>query len=70
MENKDLEKIKKWLPKGYGKRVQEMTGKSLVVIYNVDSGKAKNESIYNALLKLALENKAEVERRKSLLSTL
>ena len=57
MENKDLEKIKKWLPKGYGKRVQEMTGKSLVVIYN-------------ALLKLALENKAEVERRKSLLSTL
>ena len=64
MENKDLEKIKKWLPKGYGKRVQEMTGKSLVVIYNVVSGKAKNES------KLALENKAEVERRKSLLSTL
>ena len=57
MENKDLEKIKKWLPKGYGKRVQEMTGKSLVVIYN-------------ALLKLALENKAEIERRKSLLSTL
>ena len=70
MENKDLEKIKKWLPKGYGKRVQEMTGKSLVVIYNVVSGKAKNESIYKALLKLALENKAEVERRKSLLSTL
>ena len=70
MENKDLEKIKKWLPKGYGKRVQEMTGKSLVVIYNVVSGKAKNESIYNALLKLALENKAEVERSKSLLSTL
>ena len=70
MENKDLEKIKKWLPKGYGKRVQEMTGKSLVVIYKVVSGKAKNESIYNALLKLALENKAEIERRKSLLSTL
>ena len=45
MENKDLEKIKKWLPKGYGKRVQEMTGKSLVVIYNVVSGKAKNLSL-------------------------
>lgn len=70
MSNKDLERIKKWLPKGYGKRVQTMTGKSLAVIYNVVGGNAKNELVYNALLKLALENKAEIEKREKLLSTL
>ncbi len=70
MENKDLEKIKKWLPRGYGKKVQELTGKSLSVIYSVVSGTTENEMVYNALLNLAIENKAKMENREKLLSTL
>lgn len=70
MKNEDIKKIKKWLPRGYGKVVQEKTGFSLAFIYQVVSGSTENDEVYNALLEVALENKKKIEERTKLISTL
>lgn len=67
---KEIEKIKKWLPRGYGKVIRERTGKSVAFIYQVVCGGSYNDDVYKALLDLALENKREIEEREKLLSTL
>lgn len=68
--NKDLEKIKKWLPRGYGRIIQAETGMSLIYIYEVVAGKCHNNVIIDALLRLALRNKEESERQEKMLSQL
>lgn len=70
MKNPDVEKIKKWLPRGYGKQIAEKTGRSLPFIYQVVSGGTYNDEVYKALLDLALLNKKEIEKREKLISTL
>lgn len=70
MKKKSMDKVKKWLPRGYGKLIREKTGKSLAVIYAVVCGSSENEEVYNALVDLALENKKKIEEREKLVSTL
>ena len=70
MKNEEIEKIKKWLPRGYAKIVQGRTGKSIPFIYQVVSGYTYNDDVYKALLDLALENKKKLEERQKLISTL
>lgn len=70
MKNEDIEKIKKWLPRGYGKVIQVQTGKSLTFIYQVVGGVAYNDDVYKALINLALVNKKEIEERQKLILTL
>lgn len=70
MKNEDIEKIKKWLPRGYAKTIRERTGKSVAFIYQVVSGGTNNDEVCKALLDLALENKKEIEARQKLISTL
>lgn len=70
MKNPGVEKIKQWLPRGYGKKIAEKTGKSLPFIYQVVCGTTYNDEVYKALLDLALENKKEIEDRQKLISTL
>lgn len=69
MKKESIEKIKKWLPRGYGKKIAETTGKSVPFIYQIMSGRTHNDDVYNALLELALENKKEIEKREKLIST-
>lgn len=70
MKNEEIEKIKKWLPRGYAKIIQEKTGKSLPFIYQVVCGGTNNDKVYNALIELAIENKKKIEERRKLISTL
>lgn len=70
MKNEEIEKIKKWLPRGYAKIIRERTGKSIPFIYQVVCGGTNNKEVYDALLTLALENKKELEERQKLISTL
>ena len=70
MKKKSMDKVKKWLPRGYGKLIREKTGKSLAVIYAVVCGSSENEEVYNSLVDLALENKKKIEEREKLVSTL
>lgn len=48
MKNEDLEKIKKWLPRGYAKRINLETGISFVTIYATMNGKSKNKAVLDA----------------------
>ena len=68
--NEELQKIRKWLPRGYAKIIQEKTGKNIASIYQVGCGRTCNDEIYRALLDLAIENKKEIEERQKLISTL
>lgn len=70
MKNEEIEKIKRWLPRGYAKIIRERTGKSLPIIYRVMCGGTYNDEVYRALLDLAIENKKEIEERQKLISTL
>lgn len=70
MKNEEIEKIKKWLPRGYGKIIAGKTGKSLPFIYQVVCGGTNNDEVYKALIDLALENKKKLEERQKLISTL
>lgn len=70
MKNEEIEKIKKWLPRGYGKIIRKQTGKSLPFIYQVVCGGTNSDEVYKALLDLALANKKEIEERQKLISTL
>ncbi len=70
MKNEEMKKIRKWLPRGFAKIIQQKTGKSLALIYQVANGLTRSEHVYNALLELALENKEKIEAREKLISTL
>ncbi len=70
MKDEEIEKIKRWLPRGYAKIIRERTGKSLPFIYQVVCGGTNNDEVYRALLDLAVENKKEIEERQKLISTL
>ncbi|MFR5684720.1 MAG: hypothetical protein ACLUD1_11915 [Clostridia bacterium] len=65
-----MEKIKKWLPRGYAKIIRDKTGRSISYIYQVVSGTTSNNEVYNALLELAVQKKAEIEKRRKLIDTL
>lgn len=70
MKNEDLEKIKKWLPRGYAKRIYLETGISFVTIYATMNGKSKNKAVLDAAVAIAKEEKERVENMQNEVSTL
>lgn len=70
MNKKELKKIKDLLPEGYGPRLQEITGKSLVTIYNTLNGRTRNDAVIDAAIALAEENKKAREAKKEWLASL
>jgi hypothetical protein len=63
MTNTELEKLRKKLPRGYGKKIAAITNETRGVVYRVLTGEFNNDSIIDAALKLALE-KAEMDKKK------
>ena len=59
--NEELQKIRKWLPRGYAKIIQEKTGKNIASIYQVVCGRTCNDEIYRALLDLPLKIKKKLK---------
>ena len=70
MKNEDLEKIKKWLPRGYAKRINLETGISFVAIYATMNGNSKNKAVLDAAVAIAKEEKERVENMQDEVSTL
>ena len=70
MKNEDLEKIKKWLPRGYAKRINLETGISFVTIYATMNGKSKNKAVLDAAVAIVMEEKERVENMQDEVSTL
>ncbi len=58
----DLEKIKKYLPKGYCKKIATDLGVTPMTVSNALSGKSKRYDIIEKALKIAEENIA-VEKK-------
>ena len=69
MKNEDLEKIKKWLPRGYAKRINLETGISFVTIYATMNGKSKNKAVLDAAVAIAKEEKERVENMQDEVSS-
>ena len=70
MKNEDLEKIKKWLPRGDAKRIYLETGINFVTIYATMNGKSKNKAVLDAAVAIAKEEKERVENMQNEVSTL
>lgn len=64
MKKEDLDKLRKWLPRGYAQMIAKCTNVSRVTVYNVSSGRFKNDVVMDALITLALENKKKEEEQK------
>ena len=52
----DYSKLRSNLPRGYGNKLAEMTGKSKSAIYQALTGKLNSMIIINAAVKLAKQN--------------
>lgn len=70
MKKEDLDKIKKWLPRGYAKNIAEELDVSTVTVYSVVGGKQNNERVIDALISLAIKNKEKQDAMTSKISTL
>lgn len=70
MNKEELQKIKKWLPRGYAKRISLETGISFVTIYDTINGKARNQTVLDAAIAIAKEEKERVENIQNEVSTL
>jgi len=53
IEKKELQKIKKQLPRGYSKLASEKTGKSRAYVSHVLNGRLKDLGVINVLIELA-----------------
>lgn len=70
MNKEELQKIKKWLPRGYAKRIYLETGISFVTIYETMNGKSRNKAVLDAAVAIAKEEKERVENMQDEVSTL
>ena len=70
MNKEKKKKIKKWLPRGYAKRIYLETGISFVTIYETMNGKARNKTVLDAAVAIAKEEKERVENIQNEVSTL
>lgn len=53
MKNEDLQKIKQWLPRGYGRRIYNETGITFTTIYATMNGKTHNQKVIDAAIAIA-----------------
>jgi hypothetical protein len=56
MTKKDLDRLRKKLPRGYAKILSEKTGKHTSAIYQALTGKINSPEIIEAAIELAKEN--------------
>lgn len=70
MKNEELQKIKKWLPRGYARRIFSETGISFMTIYSTMNGKASNKQVLESAIVIAKEEKEKLEKNKHEISTL
>lgn len=70
MKNKDLQKIKQWLPRGYAKRIFKETGISFMTIYSTINGKTHNQKVIDAAIAIAKEEKEKAEKAKNEIAAL
>ena len=70
MKKEDIQKMKKWLPRGYAKRIYDETGISFVTIYAVFAGRSTNDKVIEAAMRIVAEEKAKNEAMIQLLAKL
>lgn len=70
MDIKELQKIKQWLPRGYGRRIFDETGISFMTIYATMNGKTHNQKVIDAAIAIAKEEKEKAEKAKNEIAAL
>lgn len=70
MKNEDLQKIKQWLPRGYGRRIFDETGITFTTIYATMNGKTNNQKVIDLAIIIAKEEKEKAEKAKNEIAAL
>ena len=70
MKKEELQKIKKWLPRGYARRIFLETGISFMTIYSTMNGKTNNKTVLDAASVIAQEEKEKLRKSKNKISAL
>lgn len=70
MKKEELQKIKQWLPRGYGRRIYNETGISFMTIYATMNGKTHNQKVIDVAIVIAKEEKERTEKARNEIATL